>query len=174
MWLKAKERWVWAFRKRTYNFNMSTTNDYLKDMKKCCLSDMINVSLTKSFPDSMRKYITLNIKCWEGCKKYSDHLPAAFLINRPKDFVNHARQRYINAEAFILKILQKKSLGFSKSRNNHTKKETAKNFTVSVLGAKMSFLRAIAETGNEISCHVNIFVQFSCQNLPGDERLQIQ
>ena len=46
-WLKVKERWVWAFRKGTYNFKVSTTNglerqneclkyDYLKDMKKCC------------------------------------------------------------------------------------------------------------------------------------------
>ena len=55
---KVKERWLWAFRKGTYNFNVSTTNglerqneclkyDYLKDMKKCCLSDMINVLLTE-------------------------------------------------------------------------------------------------------------------------------
>ena len=130
---------------------------------------MINVLLTEFFPDSMRKYITLQIKCWEGCKKYSDHLPAAFLINRPKDFVNHVRQRYINAEVIHPKDITEEEPGFSKSRKNHTKKEIAKNFTVAVLGAKMSFLR-VAETGNEISCHVNIFVRFSCQNLSGDGR----
>ena len=70
---------------------------------------------------------------------------------------------------FILKILQKKSQGFLKSRNNHTK-EIAKNFTVSILRAKMSFLRVNAETGNEISCRENIFVRFSCQNLPRNGR----
>ena len=62
----------------------------------------------------MRKYITFNIKRWEGCKKYSDHLPAAFLINRPKDFVNHVRQRYINAEAIHPKDITEEEPGFFK------------------------------------------------------------
>ena len=138
-WLKVKECWVWAFRRGTYNFNVSTTNslerqneclkyDYLKDMKKCCLTDMIDVLLTEFFPDSMREYITLNIKCWEGSRKYSDHLPAAFLINRPKDFVNHVRQRYINAEAIHPEDITEEEPGFFKVKKQSHEEEDSKEF----------------------------------------------
>ena len=64
------------------------------------------------------------------------HLPAAFLINRPKDFVNHVMQRYINAEAIHPEDITEEEPGFFRVKKQSHEEGDSKEFYSVRLGGE--------------------------------------
>ena len=67
----------------TERLNEDRKYDELDDYKNCSLSELLSVFIDSFIPKHYNKYVELNVRYGDGCKKYSPGIPY-FLWNRPK------------------------------------------------------------------------------------------
>ena len=95
-WFLQMQKWCLAYRPDDLilcNTNNSTErlNKYLKyddlsGYKNCSLSELLSVVIESFIPKHYQKYVELNIRYGDGCKKYAPGIPE-FLRNIPKQIV---------------------------------------------------------------------------------------
>ena len=96
-WLPQIKRWCLAYRpddlilcstnNGTERLNEDLKNDELDGYKNCSLSELLSVLIDSFIPKHCNKYVELNVKYGDGCKKYSTGI-RHFLQNRPKQIVD--------------------------------------------------------------------------------------
>ena len=67
----------------TERLNEDRKYDELDDYKNCSLSELLSVFIDSFIPKHYNKYVELNVRYDDGCKKYSPGIPY-FLWNGPK------------------------------------------------------------------------------------------
>ena len=139
----------------TERLNEDLKYDELDVYKNCSLSELLSVLIDSFIPKHYNKYVELNVKYGDGCKKYSPGIPH-FLRNRPKQIVDillDKMQRvteYLSQKLTIL-LFQlpalKKEQGFAR---------ITEHFSV----RKINFAPAIATTLSDTECFANIFLLY--------------
>ena len=96
-WLPNIRRWCLAYRpddlilcntnNGTERLNEDLKYDDLDGYKNCSLSELLTVIIESFIPKHYSKYVALNIRYGDGCKKYAPGVPE-FLRNRPKQVVD--------------------------------------------------------------------------------------
>ena len=71
----------------TEKLNKDLKYDELDGYKNCSLSQFLLVLIRSFIPKHYNKYVELNVRYGDGCKKYSPGIPY-FLRNRPKQIVD--------------------------------------------------------------------------------------
>ena len=71
----------------TERLNEDRKYDELDDYKNCSLSELLSVFIDSFIPKHYNKYVELNVRYGDGCKKYSPGIPY-FLRDRPKQVVD--------------------------------------------------------------------------------------
>ena len=97
IWLPNIRRWCLAYRpddlilcntnNGTERLNEDLKYDDLDGYKNCSLSELLTVIIESFIPKHYSKYVSLNIRYGDGCKKYAPGVPE-FLRNRPKQVVD--------------------------------------------------------------------------------------
>ena len=96
-WLPNIRRWCQAYRpddlilcntnNGTERLNEDLKYDDLDGYKNCSLSELLTVIIESFIPKHYSKYVELNIRYGDGCKRYTPRVPE-FLRNRPKQVVD--------------------------------------------------------------------------------------
>ena len=97
------QRWAWIYRKDSLMFIINSNNglerqnkvfkyQYLQCSTQLSLTSMITKLVKEYLPDKLKKYKEQNIFSSNEYRAYNQVIPA-FLVNRPKAFVQHCMER---------------------------------------------------------------------------------
>ena len=76
----------------TERINGDLKHDELIGFKKCSLSELLEIIISRFLPKLYRKYVPLNVKFSSGYKTYAENIPA-YLQNRPRSLVTFLLER---------------------------------------------------------------------------------
>ena len=94
----------------TEGINGDLKHDELAGFKNRSLSQLLEIIISRFLPKLYRKYVSLNVKVFSGCKTYSTNIPS-YLQNRPRSLVTFLLKRAQRMSTLMIDFIREPTDG---------------------------------------------------------------